>query len=109
MEWLYHKLQFQPMNGHNDATHTPLSPSEVELQSLSLTSTPILSKAGAGTQPVVEGENVRKSRQLCLAIKGCCDEILWRNDEALARELCGTCAVVLFLPTPQYFDQTAEV
>ena len=111
MEWLYHKLQFQPRSGNDDSTHTPLSPSEVELQTLSLSSTPLLSQAGASSVslPVVEGEESVRSRQLCLAVKGCCDEILRRKGEAVTRELCGTCAVAIFLPTPQYSDQTAEV
>ena len=111
MEWLYHKLQFQPRSGNDDSTHTPLSSSEDELQTLSLSSSPLLSQAGASSVslPVAEGEESGTARQLCLAIKGCCDEILWREDEAVARELCGTCAVAIFLPTPQYADQTAEV
>lgn len=114
VEWLYHKLQFQPRSGNDDSTRTPLSPSDVELQTLSLSSTPLLSQAGASrvSLPVVAGgEDPRRSRQLCLAVKGCCDDILWGKDEAncLAKELCGTCAVAIFLPTPQYSDQTAEV
>lgn len=113
VEWLYHKLQFQPMGMNDDSMSTPLSPSEAELQTLSLTSSPLLSKAGVGrvsSLPVVEGEGSGRSRQLCLAIKGCCDEILWRKDEALARQLRGTSAITVFLPTPQQFsDQTAEV
>ena len=111
IEWLYHKLQFQPRSGKDDSTHTPLSPSEVELQTLSLSSTPLLSQAGASSVslPIVEGEDSVRSRQLCLTVKGCCDEVLWRKGEAVTRELCGTCAVAIFLPTPQYSDQTAEV
>ena len=113
VEWLYHKLQFQPRSGNDDSTHAPLSPSEDELQILSLSSSPLLSQAGANSVSLsvalAEGEESGRARQLCLAVKGCCDEILWREDEAVARELCGTCAVAIFLPTPQYADQTAEV
>ena len=111
MEWLYHKLQFHPRSENDDSSHAPLSPSDVELQTLSLSSTPLFSQAGAGSVslPVAEGNDSKRSRQLCLAVKGCCDEILWRRDEAVASELRGTCAVAIFLPTPQYSDQTAEV
>lgn len=108
VEWLYHKLQYQPKSSGNDSTHTtPLSPSDAELQTLSLTSTPILSKAQASSSSTLAGG---WTRQLCLAIKGCCDDMLWRQDgEALARDLRGTSAVAIVLPLPQSLDGTAEV
>ena len=112
VEWLYHKLQFQPKGTNDDSTPTSLSPSDSELQTLSLTSNPLLSQAGVGrvSLSVAEGEGSGMSRRLCLAVKGCCDEVLWRKDEALAKELCGTSAIAVFLPTPQQFsDRAAEV
>ena len=108
VEWIYHKLHYQAQN-KQEACHTPLSPSEIKPQTLTLSSTPLLSRLGGVAAETEDNESTAgRSKQLCLAIKGLCDAALGNKDDEITRELCGTCAIALFLPTP-HLDQTAEV
>ena len=122
VEWLHYKLEFELERNHRETVHTSLSPfaATVKPQVLSVTSTHFLSTRRAGTNthsPPVNGGRgnattitTGEKRQLCVAVKGVCAELLCKEaDEGLTRELCGTCAIALFLPTPQYSNETAKV
>ena len=122
VEWLHHKLKFEIERNERENFRTSLSPlgAAVKPRVLSVTSAHFLSTRHTGTDthsPTVDKgrestmmiATTRQKRQLCLAVKGVCDEVLWKDDEELTRELCGTCAMALFLPTPQYSNETAKV
>ena len=113
VEWLHHKLQLQPQGREKETSLSPHSLNNVSKppRMLSLATTQLFSSATSGA--VADGgedrERADRQRKICVAVKALRDETLQRKDEELSRELCGTCAVAVFLPTPQHSNDTAEV
>ena len=105
VDWLCHKLCCE-----RTGDSSPPSLSGPDSQLLSLSTTPLLPSSGhvhsyrgvseskASARPVASQQG-----QLCLVVRGLCDETLLTKD---AKDLRGTCAVAVFLPTQ---PRSAEV
>ena len=104
VDWLGHKLHYKQA-GHN----TPPSVGGANSQLLSLSTTPltsstcVVSRGGASVGEVTARTAAasRQQGQLCLAVRGVCDKMLLNKAEDSLKDLLGTCAVAVFLPTPQ--------
>lgn len=101
VQWLHYKLQFRPQEKENEAVHSPLSPKEPQLLSLSVTSTTPGGAADSSTA-------VDWQTKLCLVVNGVSEESLQKKEEGLTREHRGTCAMAIFLPTPKYSHDSTE-
>lgn len=107
VEWLYHKLRHHQPRSDHTFSH------QVGTELLTRTVSPIFptseessgSQGDRGEDTAIAGQH----RQLCLVVKGLCDQELTRDEQELSSELCGSSALMVFLPTPQSSDQSAEV